>query len=463
MPLSRLALMSSIAVLTLVPASAAVQAAAESDTYKQLDALMDVFERVRVDYVDKVDDKTLIEGAINGMLASLDPHSSYLDARDFSNMRQTTDGEYGGLGLTVTGEEGAVKVIAPTDDTPAARAGIKAGDFITHIDGELLYGASLNDAVDKMRGTPGTKIKLTIVREGESKPLEMTLIREVIQIRPVKWEVKGDVGVIRISTFNKQTGPAVRDAITSIEKQLGPKLVGFVVDLRSNPGGLLDQAIEVSDAFLDHGEIVSQRGRTKNDIQRYYARSGDLAEGKPVVVLVDEGSASAAEIVAGALQDHRRALVIGARSFGKGSVQTLIPLSDNTALRLTTARYYTPSGRSVQEEGIEPNVPVPQLSDARNSDRPRLREADLRRHLINEVKTDDKLIEADAKTDPRFAMTADELKKKGVTDYQLSYAIALLGRLDPGFRSPLMVAEAKPAPGAAKPASPTTAAATPQP
>ena len=452
MPLSRFTLMSSIAVLALIPASAAVQAAAESDTYKQLDALMDVFERVRVDYVDKTDDKTLIEGAINGMLASLDPHSSYLDARDFTNMRQTTDGEYGGLGLTVTGEEGAVKVIAPTDDTPAARAGIKAGDYITHIDGELLYGASLNDAVDKMRGTPGTQIKLTIVREGESKPLEMTLTREVIQIKPVKWEVKGDVGVIRISTFNKQTGPAVRDAITSIEKQLGPKLVGFVVDLRSNPGGLLDQAIEVSDAFLDRGEIVSQRGRTKNDIQRYYARAGDLAEGKPVVVIVDEGSASAAEIVAGALQDHRRALVIGARSFGKGSVQTLIPLSDNTALRLTTARYYTPSGRSVQEAGIEPNVPVPQLSDARNTDRPRLREADLRRHLINEVKTDDKLIEVDAKTDPRFAMTADDLKKKGVTDYQLAYAIALLGRLDPGYKSPVMVAEAKPT--AVAPAAP---------
>ena len=444
MPLSRFALMSSIAVMALIPASAAVRAAAESDTYKQLDALMDVFERVRVDYVDKTDDKTLIEGAINGMLASLDPHSSYLDARDFANMRQTTDGEYGGLGLTVTGEEGAVKVIAPTDDTPAARAGIKAGDFITHIDGELLYGASLNDAVDKMRGTPGTKIKLTIVREGEPKPLEMTLTREVIQIKPVKWEVKGDVGVIRISTFNKQTGPAVRDAITSIEKQLGPKLVGFVVDLRSNPGGLLDQAIEVSDAFLDRGEIVSQRGRTKNDIQRYYARPGDLAEGKPIVVIVDEGSASAAEIVAGALQDHRRALVIGARSFGKGSVQTLIPLSDNTALRLTTARYYTPSGRSVQEAGIDPNVPVPQLSDARNTDRPRLREADLRRHLINEVKTDDKLIEVDAKTDPRFAMTAEELKKSGVTDYQLDYAVRLLSRLDPSYKSPVMIAEAKP-------------------
>lgn len=425
-----------LAVLALIPASAAVRAAAESDTYKQLDALMDVFERVRVDYVDKTDDKSLIEGAINGMLASLDPHSSYLDARDFANMKQTTDGEYGGLGLTVTTDEGAVRVVAPTDDTPAARAGVKSGDFITHIDGELLYGVTLNEAVDKMRGTPGTKIKITVVREGAPKPIDYTLTREVIQIKPVKYEIKGDVGVIRISAFNKQTGPATRDAIASIERTLGPKLVGFVVDLRSNPGGLLDQAIEVSDAFLDRGEIVSQRGRSKADIQRYYARGGDLTEGKPVVILVDEGSASAAEIVAGALQDHRRALIIGMRSFGKGSVQTLIPLSDTTALRLTTARYFTPSGRSVQEAGIEPDIIVPQLTDANYKDRPRLREADLQRHLINEVKTDDKLIEADAKADPRFAETAEALKKRGVTDFQLNYAINLLERLNPAYVPP---------------------------
>jgi carboxyl-terminal processing protease len=428
-----------LAILALIPASAAVRAAAESDTYKQLDALMDVFERVRVDYVDKTDDKKLIEGAINGMLASLDPHSSYLDARDFANMRQTTDGEYGGLGLTVSTEEGAVKVVAPTDDTPAARAGIKSGDYITHIDGELLYGLTLNEAVDKMRGTPGTKIKITVVREGAPKPIDFTLTREVIQIKPVKFEIKGDVGVIRISTFNKQTGPAVRDAIESIEKTLGPKLVGFVIDLRSNPGGLLDQAIEVSDAFLDRGEIVSQRGRTKADIQRYYARGGDLSEGKPVVILVDEGSASAAEIVAGALQDHRRGLVIGMRSFGKGSVQTLIPLSDETALRLTTGRYFTPSGRSVQEAGIEPDIIVPQLTDANYKERPRLREADLQRHLINEIKTDDKYIEADMKADPRFAETAEALKKRGVTDFQLYYAINLLERFNPNYVPPAPV------------------------
>ena len=422
-----------LVALMLVPASAAVHAAAESDTYKQLDALMDVFERVRTDYVDKTDDKKLIEGAINGMLASLDPHSSYLDARDFANMRQTTDGEYGGLGLTVSTEEGAVKVVAPTDDTPAARAGIKSGDYITHLDGELIYGGTLQDAVDKMRGAPGTSIKLTVVREGQPKPLEFTLKREIIVIRPVKFETKGNVGVIRISTFNKQTGEATRNAVTSIEKKLGPGLAGFIVDLRSNPGGLLDQAIEVSDVFLDHGEIVSQRGRTKNDIQRYYAHSGDLTGGRPIVVIVDEGSASAAEIVAGALQDQRRALVVGQRSFGKGSVQTLIPLSQDTALRLTTARYFTPSGRSVQESGIEPDVSVPQLSDPTLKDRtPRLREADLRRHLINEIKDpNDKLIEADVKADPRFVDTVDTLKKKGVTDYQLDYAVKLLGRTAP--------------------------------
>lgn len=420
-----------LTALVLLPASASVQAADDQETYKQLDTLMDVFKRVRVDYVDKTDDKKLIEGAINGMLASLDPHSSYLDARDFQNMRQTTDGEYGGLGLTVSTEEGAVKVVAPTDDTPAARAGIKAGDFITHLDGELLYGVSLNDAVDKMRGAPGTTIKITVVREGATKPLDFTLKREVIQIRPVKTDIRGTVGVIRISAFNKKTGEATRAAVAEIEKQLGPKLSGFIVDLRSNPGGLLDQAIEVSDVFLDRGEIVSQRGRTKADIQRYYARAGDLTEGRPVVVLVDEGSASASEIVAGALQDHRRAVVLGARTFGKGSVQTLIPLSPDTGLRLTTARYFTPAGRSVQEGGIEPDIAVPQLSDATIRDRPaRLREADLRRHLINEIKAaDDKLIEADDKPDPRFVATAETLKKAGITDYQLDYAAKLVARL----------------------------------
>jgi carboxyl-terminal processing protease len=436
-----------LAAIVLVPGAAAVKAASDNDTYKQLDVLMDVFERVRGDYVDKVDDKTLIEGAINGMLASLDPHSSYLDARDFQTMRQTTDGEYGGLGLTVTTEDGAVKVVSPTDDTPAARAGIRSGDFITHIDGQLIYGTSLNDAVDQMRGKPGTSIKLTVVREGETKPLQFTLTREIIQIKPVKFETRGDIGIIRISTFNKQTGEATRAAVTAIQKKLGARLAGYVVDLRANPGGLLDQAIDVSDVFLADGEIVSQRGRAKTDIQRYYAKDGDMTGGKPLVVLVDEGSASAAEIVAGALQDQRRALVLGQRSFGKGSVQTLIPLSSETALRLTTARYFTPSGRSVQENGIEPDIQVPQLSDPRAGDRPRLREADLKKHLINEVKDgNDKLVESDAKPDPRFTATADELKKKGVLDFQLDYASRLLERLAPAPLAPVQTAAASPKP-----------------
>ncbi|WP_439532576.1 S41 family peptidase [Polymorphobacter sp.] len=432
------------AAVMLVAGGAGVRAAVESDTYKQLDALMDVFERVRVDYVDKVDDKTLIQGAINGMLTSLDPHSSYLDARDFQNMRQTTDGEYGGLGLTVTTEDGAVKVVSPTDDTPAARAGIKSGDYITHIDGELIYGTALNDAVDKMRGAAGSPIKLTVVREGATKPLDFSLVREVIQIKPVKWETRGNVGVVRISTFNKQTGEATRAAVTAIDKKLGANLAGYVVDLRSNPGGLLDQAIEVTDVFLDKGEIVSQRGRSKNDIQRYYAKAGDLTRGKPVVVIVDAGSASAAEIVAGALQDQRRAVVLGQKSFGKGSVQTLIPLSQETALRLTTARYFTPSGRSVQEAGIDPDVTVPQLTDAAE-ERPRLREADLRRHLINEIKDGaDKLVETDIKPDPRFTATAEELKKQGVLDFQLDYALKMLGRLGPSAPTQMAATPASP-------------------
>jgi carboxyl-terminal processing protease len=439
-----------VAVLA-ISGAAAVRAASESETYKQLDVLMDVFERIRTDYVDKADDKKLIQGAINGMLASLDPHSSYLDVREYQNMRQNTDGEYGGLGLTVTTEDGAVKVVAPTDETPAARAGIKSGDYITHLDGELIYGSTLQEAVDKMRGAPGSTIKLTVVREGATKPLDYTLKREVIQIKPVRFETRGPVGVIRITTFNKQTGDATRNAVASIEKQLGPDIAGYVIDLRSNPGGLLDQAIEVSDVFLDKGEIVSQRGRTKDNIQRYKANPGDLTNGKPVVVLIDEGSASAAEIVAGALQDQRRAIVLGQRSFGKGSVQTLIPLSQDTALRLTTARYFTPSGRSVQENGIEPDVQVPQLSDATRAERPRLREADLKKHLINEIKDGtEKLVENDNKPDPRFIATPEELKKKGVIDFQLDYATRLLSRLAPAGVPPVAVASAAPAAPAAK-------------
>jgi carboxyl-terminal processing protease len=382
-----------------------------------------------------------VEGAINGMLASLDPHSSYLDARDSENMRSQTDGEYGGLGLTVTSEDGAVRVVSPTDETPAARAGIKSGDYITHLDDELIFGSSLNDAVDRMRGKPGTDIKLTVVRPGTSKPMQIKLTREVIKIRPVRFEAKGNVGVIRIASFNRQTGEATRNAVTELSRKLGPDLAGFVIDLRSNPGGLLDQAIEVTDTFLERGEIVSQRGRSKDDIERYYARADDLTGGKPIVVLVDEGSASAAEIVAGALQDQKRAIVLGQRTFGKGSVQTLIPLGPETGLRLTTARYYTPAGRSVQEAGIEPDIHVPQLTDASRNERPRLREADLRNHLIAEKKADDRLIEEDGKPDPRFKLTADELKKQGITDFQLDYAVKLVSRLGAAPVAPARVAQ----------------------
>ena len=429
MPRLPLRALITVSALALIPATTATFAAVDNSTYRELDAFMAVFERVRADYVDKTDDKKLIKGAIDGMLASLDPHSSYLDARDFEQMRTQTDGNYGGLGLTVTMEDGAVKVITPSQDTPAFRAGIKSGDFITHLNGTLIFGGTLDEAVAQMRGKPGTQVKLTVVRAGRDKPFDVTLTREIIDLKPVKWEVKGQVGYININAFSKNTGTSVRAALMGIDKSLGHQPLGYVVDLRSNPGGLLDEAISVSDQFLDHGEIVSQRGRGKGDIERYFAKPGDAAHGLPVVVLVDNGSASAAEIVAGALQDNHRGLVMGERSFGKGSVQTLIPLDDTTALRLTTARYYTPSGRSVQEGGIEPDIAVPQLSDADYKKRPRFREADLRRHLINEAKVDNSVLEDDTKPDPRFSMTAEQLKAKGVIDFQLDYALKSVARL----------------------------------
>ncbi|MBL0001535.1 MAG: S41 family peptidase [Sphingomonadales bacterium] len=418
-----------VSSVALIPAATAGMASVDANTYREMDQFLAVFERVRADYVDKVDDKSLIKGAINGMLASLDPHSSYLDARDFENMRVQTDGNYGGLGLTVSLEDGAVKVIAPTEDSPADKAGMKVGDYITHLDGVLIYGGTLDEAVDKMRGTPGTSIRLTVVRPGRDKPFDVTITRQIIEIRPVKWEVRKGIGIININGFSKSVGADVRSALVSIDKSLGHVPTGYIVDLRSNPGGLLDQAIEVSDAFLERGEIVSQRGRNRRDIERYYARPGDMAHGLPIIVLVDAGSASAAEIVAGALQDHHRALVMGERSFGKGSVQTLIQLDDSSALRLTTARYYTPSNRSVQEGGIEPDIAVPQLSDPDYKARPRFREADLSRHLINESKVDNSVLEADAKPDPRFSATADQLKAQGIKDFQLHYALETLGRL----------------------------------
>jgi carboxyl-terminal processing protease len=418
-----------VGCLALVPAATSSLAATDVTNYQELETFMSVYERVKASYVDKVDDHTLIKGAIDGMLAALDPHSSYAEKSDYDTLRSTTDGNYGGLGITVSTEDGAVKVIAPTEDTPAWRAGIKAGDYITHINGELVYGLTLDETVEKMRGAPGSPIKLTIVRPGRDKPLELSMVRERIQLRPVKWEIKDGVGYININTFSGNVADQTKSALLAIDKATGGHPLGYVVDLRSNPGGLLDEAVQVSDAFLEQGEIVSQRGREKTDIERYYAQPGDMAHGLPLIVLVDAGSASASEIVAGALQDHHRALIMGERSFGKGSVQTVIQTGPNSALRLTTARYYTPSGRSVQAGGIDPDTVVPQLSDPDYKDRPAVREADLRRHLVGQANVDEKLLEHDDTADPRFTATAEELEKKGVKDFQLTYAVNTLKRL----------------------------------
>jgi carboxyl-terminal processing protease len=418
-----------VGALALVPVTASSFAAADTANYQELEKFVSVYERVKANYVDQVDDHTLIKGAIDGMLSALDPHSSYVEASDFDTLKTTTDGNYGGLGITVSTEDGAVKVVAPTEDTPAWRAGIKAGDYITHINGELVYGLTLDEAVEKMRGAPGTPIKITIVRPGRDKPFDVSMVRERIELRPVKWEIKDGIGIININTFSGNVADQTKSALLSIDKATGGKPLGYVVDLRSNPGGLLDQAVDVSDAFLDSGEIVSQRGRDKNDIERYYARPGDMAHGLPVIVLVDAGTASASEIVAGALQDHRRALVMGEKSFGKGSVQTVVQTGPQAALRLTTARYYTPSGRSVQAGGIEPDIAVPQISDPDYKDRPRIREADLRRHLLAQAKVEDKLLENDDTPDPRFSMSAASLEKQGIKDFQLDYAIKTLKRL----------------------------------
>ena len=334
--------------------------AAVGDTYRQLNLFGDIFERVRSHYVEKPDDSKLVEGAVNGMLNGLDPHSSYLDPKNFRDMQIQTRGEFGGLGIEVTMEDGLIKVVAPIDDTPAAKAGIRAGDVITHLDDEAVQGLTLNQAVEKMRGAPNTKITLKVMRKGVDKPLDIAIVRDVIRVRSVRSKVEDDVGYIRITQFNDQTTEGLKKAIKDLTDQISAdKLKGFVLDLRNNPGGLLDQAISVSDAFLERGEIVSTRGRDPDETQRFNARPGDLVKGKPVIVLINGGSASASEIVAGALQDHKRATLVGTRSFGKGSVQTIIPLGPgNGALRLTTARYYTPAGRSIQAKGIVPDIEV---------------------------------------------------------------------------------------------------------
>ena len=363
--------------------AAQAQDSGRGDTYRLLALFGDVFERIRAEYVEPVSDRDLIENAINGMLTGLDPHSSYMNAKAYSDMKVQTRGEFGGLGLEVTQENGVIKVVSPIDDTPAARAGLRSGDLITTIDNTTVQGLSLNDAVDKMRGAPNSTIRLIIKRENVDKPIELTLSREVIHIQVVKSHLEGDIGYVRLTQFNEQTDSAMRAAIAKFRQQLGDKLHGIVLDLRNNPGGLLDQAISVSDDYIEQGEIVSTRARHSEDSQRWNAKPGDITGGLPVVVLTNEGSASASEIVAGALQDHHRAIILGQRTFGKGSVQTVIPLSGNGAMRLTTARYYTPSGRSIQGLGITPDLPVAGSRNETQHFGPE-READLNHVLTNE-------------------------------------------------------------------------------
>ena len=397
-------------------------------TYENLDLFGDIFERIRSSYVEEIDEEKLIESAISGMLTSLDPHSSYMAPEDFSTMQVQTRGEFGGLGIEVTQENGFIKVVSPIDDTPADNAGIEAGDFITKVDGESTLGKTLDEAVDKMRGPVGSEIIITVVREGVDEPFDVSIIRDTIEIKAVKARSEGKTVVLRVSSFTSKTYPNLKE---SLEKEINAAggleyINGVVVDLRNNPGGLLTQAIRVSDAFLESGEIVSTRGRGARDAERYNATPGDLTNGKPIVVLINGGSASASEIVAGALQDHHRAIIVGTKSFGKGSVQTIIPLSsDGAAMRLTTARYYTPSGRSIQSLGVSPDILVEQRirsdedsDEARNFQR---FEADLENSLSNDSLTDDerKFLEDERKKQ-------EETAKMRNDDYQLSYALDVL-------------------------------------
>ncbi len=356
-----------------------------TDTYKQLDLFGEVFERVRAEYVEQVSDKQLIESAINGMLTSLDPHSNFLNSDEFQDMQSQTRGSFGGLGIEVTMENGVVKVVSPIDDTPAAKAGVQAGDLIIAIDGKPIVNMSLNEAVDKMRGPVGSNLTITI-RRGDQEPFDLNLARATIPVESVRWRTEGDVGYIRITSFTERTEDGLKRGIADIKKKLGDKLQGYVLDLRNDPGGLLDQAIAVSDAFIDKGEIVSTRSRKADQAQRYNATPGDLADGLPLVVLINGGSASASEIVAGALQDHHRAVLMGTQSFGKGSVQTIIPLPGHGAMRLTTARYYTPSGRSIQQLGITPDIEVQQARIEEIAQMRGYREADLKGALNNDNK-----------------------------------------------------------------------------
>jgi len=424
-------------VLTTQVAGPLVAQEAEkpASVYEQLDLFGDIFERIRAQYVEQVDEGELIQAAINGMLTSLDPHSSYLPPEDYSDMREQTRGEFGGLGIEVTQEEGFVKVVSPIDGTPAAEAGIKSGDFITQVNGESLMGLTLDEAVNMMRGPVGSEIIITIAREGTDEPFDVTIVRETIKIAATKARTDQGTVILRVTTFSDQTYSGLEEGIKKSIEELGgiDKVNGFVLDLRNNPGGLLTQAIAVSDAFLEKGEIVSTRGRKPEDSERFNAEPGDLAQGKPVVVLINGGSASASEIVTGALQDHHRAIVVGTKSFGKGSVQTVIPLKGDAAMRLTTARYYTPSGRSIQSLGISPDIvveqPVPPPVDpnapAETPEEATARktrsEADLRGALSNDSMTDDekKVFEEEQKQ-------AEEAAKRRQDDYQMAYAIDII-------------------------------------
>ena len=387
---------------------------ANSDTYKQLDLFGEVFSLVRANYVDDINDDSLVESAINGMLTSLDPHSNYLNTKNFNDMKVQTRGEFGGLGIEVSMENGLVKVVSPIDDTPAARAGLKPGDLITHLDGEPVQGLTLPEAVEKMRGPVNSELKLTIRREGRD-PFDVKLVRATIKIQSVRSHLQGDnIGYVRITTFNEQTDVGLSNAIKNLKQQAGNKLIGVVLDLRNDPGGLLDQAVAVSNAFLDKGEIVSTRGRRSEDAQRYDARAGgDITRGLPVVVLINGGSASASEIVAGALQDHHRAILLGTRSFGKGSVQTIIPLPGHGAMRLTTARYYTPSGRSIQAKGIDPDIVVDAAKIEKVSEK-----GDGKVATASDLKRDDAEGGPESSVDPSIIGTP--------ADYQLARAIDML-------------------------------------
>ncbi len=411
----------------------AQDATKNANVYEQLDLFGDVFQRIRAQYVEEVDSKKLVEAAINGMLTSLDPHSSYMDAKAFADMTTQTRGEFGGLGIEVTMQDGYIKVVSPMDGTPADAAGIKSGDFITAVDGENVQGLTLDQAVDKMRGPIGSEIVITVVREGVKDPFDVSIIRDTIKLVAVKSRLVGSTGVLRITTFNDQTYPGVESGIKKLVEEAGgmDKISGFVIDLRNNPGGLLKQAILTADAFLNEGEIVSTRGRNQQDSSRENATPGDLAMGKPIVVLINGGSASASEIVTGALQDHRRAIVVGTKSFGKGSVQTLLPLKGEGAMRLTTARYYTPSGRSIQSLGVMPDIvvnqpvvdPNAQGTEAAAADKEAKQrtEASLRGAISNDSMTEDekKQLEEDRARTEEAAKLRDE-------DYQLAYAIDIL-------------------------------------